>query len=191
MSDIARVTIGGVADTTLGIVLLSGYDAPILPEPRQRFVEVPGRAGRWEFDGDIGPRLLNLQFAIVDATTRAGLAALIRDLSDLLVDDSGHPTDTTLVFDTESTKTYTARYAGRVPIDRIIGATVGEFTLPMLCSDPYAYGAEDTDTYTITTAYQEEDIVNAGDFKTPVEITITCNGSNVTGFTLLNRKLKT
>lgn len=191
MSSIARVTIGGTADTALGITLLGDYDAPMLPAPRQRYVEVPGRPGRYEFDGDMGPRMFNLRFEISDATTRAGLAALIRDLTDLLLDNDGRPTDTTLVFDDEPTKTYTARYAGRVPIDRLVGGTVGEFTLPMLCSDPYAYGAEDSDTFTITAATQEEDVANAGDFKTPVVITITVNTGTITGFDLLCRSLKT
>jgi len=191
MSNVARVTLGGTADTALGIVLLGDYDEPMLPAPRQRFVEVPGRAGRYEFDGDMGPRMLNLRFAIVDATTRAGLASLIRDLTDLLLDNDGRPTDTTIVFDKESTKTYTARYAGRVPLDRLVGGTVGEFALPMLCSDPYAYGAEDSDTFTITAATQEEDVVNAGDFKTPAVITLTVNSGTITGFDLLCRSLKT
>ena len=190
MSDIARVTIGGTADTALGIVLLPDYDEPLLPAPRQRYVEVPGRAGRHEFSGDLGPRMLNLTFAIVDATTQAGLAALIRDLSDLLVDDDGRPADTTLVFAKEPTKTYTARYAGNVPISRLFGGTVGQFTLPMLCSDPYAYGAEDTDTFTITSDYQEEDVVNAGDFKTPPTITLTVNTGTITGFSLMCRQEK-
>ena len=190
MSDVARVTLGGTADTALGIVLLNGYDEPMLPAPRQRYVEVPGRAGRHEFDGDLGARMMNLRFAIVDATTRAGLAALIRDLSDLLLDDDGRPTDTTIVFDKEPTLTYTGRYAGRVPIDRLVGATVGEFTLPMLCSDPYAYGAEDTDSFTITAATQEETVANAGDFKTPPTLTFVVDSGTITGFKLLCRKLK-
>lgn len=188
---VTRVTIGGTADSALGIQLHPDYDEPMLPAPRERYVEVPGRAGRHEFDGDIGPRMLNLRFVIVDATTRAGLQSLVRDLTDLLIDDDGHPTDTTIVFDDESTLTYTARYAGRVPIDRLVAGTVGEFTLPMLCHDPYAYGAEDSDSFTITAASQEEDVENAGDFKTPVTITLGVNSGTITGFTLLCRKLKT
>lgn len=191
MSEIARVTIGGIADTALGLVLLPDYDEPILPEPRQRFVEVPGRAGRHEFTGSIGPRVINLRFAIVDATTRAGLQALIRDVSDLLLDDDGRPKDTTLVFDKEPNYTYTARYAGGIPVDRLIRGTVGEFTLPMLCSDPYAYGAEDTDSFTITASGQEETIENAGDFKTPPTITMVVNSGTITGFTLMVKQLKT
>ena len=190
MSSVARVTIGGVADTTLGIVLQAGYDEPLLPAPRQRFVEVPGRAGRHEFDGDMGVRMLNLPFTIIDATTRAGLAALIRDLSDLLVDDDGCPADTTIVFDKEPSLTYTGRYAGRVPIDRLIGSTKGRFTLPMLCHDPYAYGVEDTDTMAITAADQEQEVENAGDFKTPPTLTLTMSVGTITGFTLLCRHLK-
>ena len=190
MSDVHRFTLGGIADTTLGIVLAPDHQDPMLPATRDRSVYVPGRNGRIEFEADLAERLIVLRCALVDASTTAALQAAIRAVSAVLLDDDGKPTDCALVFVKESTKTYTVRYAGRLPVQRLIGNTVGVFDLPLLAADPYAYGAEDTDSYSITAAYQTEAISNAGAFKTPVEITITNNGSDVTGFTLICRQLK-
>ena len=104
----------------------------------------------------------------------------------------GKPEDLALVFDKEPTYTYTVRYKGSLPILRLVGATVGEFNLPLVAADPYAYGAEDTDTANITASYQTMAVENAGDYRTPPTITITmkAGSGSVTGFTLITRKLK-
>jgi len=190
MSDVHRFTLGGTADTTLGAVLSPDYQHPGLPQTRDRFVRVPGRPGRLEFSGDLSERRIDLPLILIDASTRAGLQAAIKTFTQILLDTEGKPQDVSLVFDSESDYTYTVRYCGSLPIRRLIGDTKGAFTLPLIASDPYAYGAEDTDSYSITAAYQTEAIENAGDYKTPVEITITNSGSDVTGFTLICRQLK-
>jgi len=192
MSSVHRFTLGGTADTSLGAVLRAGYQLPALPASRDRAAEVPGRHGVYLFDSDLGPRMITLDLTILDATTMAGLQTLVRAFSAVLLDQDGKPEDVSLVFDMESTKTYTVRYAGNLPLARLIGGSLGEFSLPLLAADPFAYEAEDTDTYNVVAAYQTMAVENAGDYRTPPTFTITINGGSpdVTGFTLIDRQLK-
>jgi len=73
----------------------------------------------------------------------------------------------------------------------LIGGAKGYFSLPLIAADPFSYGAEDTDSFTITADLQTEDVENAGDYNTPPVITVTNNGvGDVVGFTLTTRALK-
>lgn len=187
-----RFTLGGVTDTALGIQLLAGYDDPAAPSTRDRTLEIPGKHGTWNFGAVMTEKEFNLRCAFVDCTSQATLQAAIRTLNDLLFDNDGKPEDLALVFDKEPNYTYTVRYKGSLPILRLVGATVGEFNLPLVAADPYAYGAEDTDTANVIAAYQTMSVENAGDYRTPPVLTITmkAGSGDVTGFTLICRQLK-
>ena len=190
MTLVSNFTLDGVTDISLGIELLPDHQEPLLPGTRDRYVEIPGRAGSWEFTGDLEARRLVLACSAM-STTRVGLAAVIRTLTTALLDSDGRPKDIALIYLKEPTKTYTVRYAGSISIERLVGGTVGYFALPFTASDPYAYGSEDTDTASITAAYQEMAVVNAGAFKTPATITITNNGlTDITGLSLICRQIK-
>jgi len=190
MTLVSRFTLDGVTDISLGIELLPDHKEPLLPASRDMSVEIPGRPGRWEFTGDLDARRMVLACAAM-STTQEGLAAVIRTLNTALLDGDGRPKDIALIYLKEPTKTYTVRYAGSADIKRLVGGTVGYFPLPFTAADPFAYEAEDTDTESITAAYQEVAVVNDGDFNTPPTITITNNGlTDVTGFTLICRQLK-
>jgi len=192
MSDIARFTLGGIANTTLGVELMPEFDEPILPQTRDQSVVIPGRNGVHLFDTDLGPRVIVLDLVMIDSTTPETLQSLTKTLSGVLLDQDGHPEDVALVFTKEPNYTYTVRYAGSMPLQRIIGGSKGFFSLPLLAADPFSYAAEDTDTYNVTAAYQTMEVVNAGDYRTPPTMTITMNAgsTNVTGFTLITRQIK-
>jgi len=174
---IHRFTLGGVTDTALGIQLAPGSDEPVAPKTRDKTVTIPGRSGKWDFGADVRERQFVLKCQFVNCTTQAELAAAIRTLSDLLFDDDGQPTDLSLVFTKEPTKTYTVRYSGRLPIKRIVAGEVGTFDLPLTAYDPHAYSAEVTDSKSITTVPDYISVTNSGNVKTPCVITITNNGA--------------
>lgn len=190
MSQIHRFTIGGTADTALGVELLPNYEEPMLPKTRDRSIEVPGRAGRHNFDSDLASREIVLELVAIDSTTPEALQALARAFAAILLDQDGHPEDVSLVFTKEPLKTYTVRYSGGISIQRLIGGSKGYFSLPLIQADPFVYEAEVTDEEEITEAYQEVAIENAGDYRTPPELTFTNSGNSVTGFTLVVRQLK-
>ena len=192
MSTISRFSIGGIANTTLGVELLPEFQEPVLPASRDRYVEIPGRHGRKLFSSDLSAREIVLDLVVIDSTTPETLQSLIRTFSAVLLDQDGHPEDVALVFTKEPHKTYTVRYSGSMPLQRLIGGSLGYFSLPVIAADPFAYGAEDTDTENITAAYQTMAVENAGDYRTPPTITATmkAGSGDVTGFTLITRQIK-
>lgn len=192
MSDISRFTIGGIANTTLGVELMPDFDEPVLPQTRDQSVVIPGRNGVHLFTTDLGPRIIVLDLVMIDSTTPETLQSLTKTFSQVLLDQDGHPKDVALVFTKEAGYTYTVRYAGKMPLTRLVGGSKGYFSLPLLAADPFSYAAEDTDTYNITAAYQTMAVENAGDYRTPPTMTITmkAGSGNVTGFTLITRQIK-
>ena len=192
MSDILRFTLSRTANTALGVELMPDYDEPVLPKTKDHSVIIPGRNGVHLFNTDLGPRVIVLDLVMIDATTPETLQSLTKTFSQVLLDQDGHPEDVALVFSKEPNYTYTVRYAGSMPLQRIIGGSKGFFSLPLLAADPFSYAAEDTDTYNITAAYQTMAVENAGDYRTPPTMTITMNAgsTNVTGFTLITRQIK-
>jgi len=191
MSSIHRFTIGGTADTALGVELLPTFQEPVLPATRDRSVEIPGRHGRYLFSSDLAAREIVLDLVVIDSTTAETLQSLSRAFAAILLDQDGHPEDVTLVFTKEPLKTYTVRYSGNMPLQRLIGGSKGYFSLPLIAADPFAYGAEDTDTDNIIRSNQTVTVANAGDYRTPPTITIALGtgSTDVTGFTLLTRQL--
>jgi len=192
MSTISRFSLGGTANTALGVELLPDFQEPVLPQTRDHYVDIPGRHGRKLFGSDLGAREIVLDLVVIDATTPETLQSLTRTFSEVLLDQDGHPEDVALVFTKEPNKTYTVRYSGNMPLQRLIGGSLGYFSLPLIAADPFAYGAEDTDTENITAAYQTMAVENAGDYRTPPTITATmkAGSGSVTGFTLITRQLK-
>ena len=192
MSLVSSFTLGGVANTTLGVVLAPTFQEPILPSTIDRYVDIPGRNGRKLFSSDLGPREIVLDLVMIDSTTPETLQSLTRTLAGVLLDNDGKPEDVALVFTKEPNKTYTVRYSGNLPIQRLIGGTKGVFSLPLIAADPYAYGAEDTDTANITSGTQEMTAVNAGDYRTSPTITITlaAGSGDVDGFEITVRQIK-
>lgn len=192
MSEISRFSIAGTANTALGVELMPDFKEPVLPKTRNQSVRIPGRLGVHLFASDLDARLIVLDLVVIDATTPETLQSLTKTFSQLLLDQDGHPVDVALVFTKEPNYTYTVRYAGNMPLKRIIGGSKGFFSLPLLAQDPFSYAAEDTDTDNITAAYQTMAVVNAGDYRTPptMKITMEAGSGSVTGFTLITRQVK-
>jgi len=192
MSDILRFYIGGVANTALGVELMPDFQEPMLPQTKDRSVEIPGRLGSYMFSSDLRPRNIVLDLYVQDATTPETLQSLTKAFSEILLDQDGRPKNVALIFTSEPTYTYTVRYSGKMPLKRIIGGSKGMFSLPLTAADPFAYGAADDDTDNITAASQTMTVVNAGDYKTPPVYTITMKAGSgaVTGFTITTWQVK-
>lgn len=192
MSDILRFYLGGIANTALGVELMPEYKEPVLPQTRDQSVKIPGMNGVHLFNTDLGPRIIVLDLYVQDATTPETLQSLTKTFSQVLLDQDGHPEDVALILTKEPNYTYTVRYAGKMPLKRLIGGSKGMFSLPLLAQDPFSYAAEDTDTDNVTAAYQTMAVENDGDYRTPPTLTITmkAGSGSVTGFTLITRQIK-
>jgi len=192
VSDILRFTLGGTANTALGVELMPEFKEPVLPQTRDQSVKIPGRNGVHLFASDLDARLITLDLVVIDSTTPETLQSITKTFSQILLDQDGHPEDVALVFTKEPLYTYTVRLKGKTDLKRIIGGSKGFFSLPLIAQDPFSYAAEDTDTYNVVAAYQTMAVENAGDYRTPptMAITMKAGSASVTGFTLITRQIK-
>lgn len=184
MVDSGGFTIDGVAASTYGVTLRYGPGQPMLPSTRDRTVEIPGRAGAYWFDSDLGQRTFSLPCDFRDCADAAALDTLIRAFARVFTRVRGKPRQLALIFDDCPGLTYMVRYAGQIPFDR---AWVGcsEFTLELVADDPYAYAPEDATTAIITESGGSLVVTSNGNVETPAKICIKNNGAApVTGFTL-------
>jgi phage-related protein len=186
VTDNGGFTIDGATATSFGVTLQYAPGQPMLPGTRDRAVEIPGRAGTYWFDSDVGQRTFSLPCRFTGAADAAALDTLIRTFARIFTHVRGKPRTMEIEFDDAPGLKYLVRYAGQIPFDR---AWVGcsEFTLELIADDPYAYEAEDNTTISpITTSGSVAGTVtSSGNVETPAEFCITNNGgAAVTGFTV-------
>lgn len=179
-------SIDGVAASTYGITLLYSPGQPFLPETRDRTEEIPGRAGAYWFDSDLGVRNFSLPCMFQNCADAAALDVLIRAFARVFVHVHGRPRQLALIFDDAPTLTYMVRYAGQIPFDRAwLGCS--EFTLNLVADDPYAYEEEDAAHAHITGDPETMTVTSSGNIETPAKICVTNNGgSAISGFTITN-----
>jgi len=185
LTDNGGFTIGGIPASTYGITLLYAPGQPFLPETRDRTVEIPGKAGQYWFDSDLGARSFSLPCMFTGAADAAALDVLIRAFARVFAHVRGKPRQLALIFDDSPDVHYMVRYAGQIPFDR---AWVGcsEFTLELVADDPYAYEGEDDTTIAITTSGTVAGAVtSSGTVETPAKFCLTNTGASpITGITI-------
>lgn len=145
-------TLDGSTFASFGLIEVIEPDIPILPETRDRTIEIPKRDGAYDFGADMGPRRFSIPLVWKDETSKANLQSKIRTFASFLTDTSGKPRNIILRFDDEIEKYYTVRYAGSLPIQRLL--KYGFFDLPMIAFDPSAYA--------LLSAYDETYLYDTG-----------------------------
>jgi predicted phage tail component-like protein len=128
-------TLGDKTFEELNLKIHNDYQHPAAPDTRDYIVQIPGKAGAWDFGADMGVRPFSLPCTLIEKTPAARDKA-IRDVTAHLFDSRGKPKTMKLIFEEEPEKWYMVRYFGNLPISRIIG--IGQFTLPLTAFDPYA-----------------------------------------------------
>jgi phage-related protein len=119
----------------LGLEVTVDYQHPAAPDTRDYYVQIPGKAGAWDFGADMGVRPFSLPCTLIEKTPAARDKA-IRDVTAHLFDTKSKPKTMQLVFSEEPDKYYMVRYSGNLPVSRIIG--IGQFTIPLTAFDPEA-----------------------------------------------------
>jgi phage-related protein len=184
MTDNGGFTIDGVPASTYGVTLRYGPGQPMLPETRDRTVEIPGRNGVYWFDSDVGQRTFSLPCDFRDCADAAALDARIRAFARVFTHVHGRPRQLALIFDDCPTLTYMVRYSGQIPFDRQwVGCS--EFTLALTADEPYGREVEEVTSGTITTSPGVLSVTGTCTVASPAKICITNNGgSAIDGFTV-------
>lgn len=179
--------LGGKRADELGLVMLRQSQRPVLPGTVDRTMQIAGRHGAWDFGADLQPRLFNLECAFI-TNNSVELQQKISELAGFLMDFTGRPRSLSLYFLTQPDRTYTVRYSGTLPIDRVAG--LGRFTLPLVAYDPFAYGSEKVLEETFASNPFEVEVDSDGTVDTPPIIMLrNLGGSTITSFSITSEIL--
>jgi len=112
----------------------------LLPEPNDRYVQVPGRQGAILFPRELGDRHIDIDCAFVEKNL-SDLRVRVREIAAWL-----HTTDRAMLsFDDEPGKYYRGKLLLSVDFSHL--STMGEFSLTFVC-EPLAYGNQVTNSFT-------------------------------------------
>ena len=137
----------------------------LLPEPNDRYVQVPGRQGSILFPRELADRKIEIDCAFVEKSL-PDLRAKARDIAAWL-----HTTDRAeLSFDDEPGRYYRGKLL--LSVDFAHKSTMGEFSLSFVC-EPLAYGEQVTANFVSDSVT----VANAGTFPTPAIIEANFTGA--------------
>ncbi len=172
------ITLGGKTAAQLGFIFLwRDTELPGAPQTRDKTMVVGGRHGVLDFGADMEPLPFVLDLLIDDGRDFREAA---RDLNKFIKDGWGRPKVLTLVFSNEPDKTYYVRYHGVLGIDR---TSYQRITLPLIATEPFAFGSEVEDDQTITTSPANLNYSVVSGINVPILIILDNEGANtITGF---------
>lgn len=113
MGDFTGFTFGGIKTSDLGILRVSGgdrYEEQILPEIKDRSVEIPGLNGEYYFGSDYGTRVLDLEIAF-DYLTESQFRQLRKVFST--------KSNKSLIFDERPYKKYIAKLESPIELSYV------------------------------------------------------------------------
>lgn len=170
-------TLGSKTASELNIELLRSTQRRILPDTRDIVLTIPGRPGAYDFGGEFGPRLIELECVFLGTASSAGLQALARNLATHLIDIYGKPKTLKLVFDDEPDKYYNVRYTGSLSMQQIVKA--GRFTLPLVAYDPFAYSVDEVSWASVIASGTSITLTNPGTAAAPVRFRLVGSGEGL------------
>jgi predicted phage tail component-like protein len=133
----------------------------LLPEPNDRYVQVPGRQGSILFPRELADRRIDIDCAFMEPSL-ADIRTKARDIAAWL-----NVTDrASLSFDDEPGKSYKGKLASAVDLDH--AGRLGQFSLTFIC-EPLAYGEQATASFVSDSVT----VANVGTFPTPAIIEAT------------------
>lgn len=133
----------------------------LLPEPNDKYMQVPGRQGSVLFPQELQDRYIDLDCAFIEKNF-PDIRIRAREIAAWLYTENRE----ILSFDDESDRYYRGKIASQVDFEHM--ATMGQFSLTFRC-EPLAYGAEQTVNFINDTAT----VNNQGTFESYPVFTVT------------------
>lgn len=131
------ISIDGVKLGDIGIRVKESSSYLGLPATRDNVISIPGRHGAYPLGSWLEPRTINLHCRISNKKNTTEIAETVRMLATLLLDQYGRTKEVKLVMGHEPEKYYKVKYVGAIPVDK--QAHTGDFELPFIAYDPFAY----------------------------------------------------
>ncbi len=161
---------------TLGLVLLGHRISS--PTAREYEDELPGMDGTVDHGTEWGRRLVELEVELQPADEPIDLR-----ISNIMAWFDPKKGSGPLALDDVPGRVFFAKYAGQLGIEPV--ARFGIVTIPMKCTDPFAYGPEQVQETVTTASPFSVSRVSAGNQETPPVLVLTNQGeNNIHGFTI-------
>ncbi|WP_135552114.1 phage tail domain-containing protein [Paenibacillus cymbidii] len=174
-----QATVNGVSFASLGLAVQK-HDIPVLPPTRDYNAEISGMDGEVDFGSDYGPRTISLECLLMADDATMDYQDKVAALAKMFNAKRG---DLVYTFSDLPGKRYKARYAGTMPIEKVIFD--GRVTIPLKMHDPYPEGDEHIVETTIASTPAVVEVESIGTVETPPVIVLTNTGvTTITGFTL-------
>ncbi|KIL35173.1 hypothetical protein SD71_16245 [Cohnella kolymensis] len=174
--------IDGVSFSSLGIGIKK-RDIDLLPETRDYTAQIAGQDGEMDFGSEYGSRVINHECILMADDPTMDYQAKARQLSRVFDAKKG---ERIITYSDIPGKRYRMRYAGSLPIEKIIFD--GMFTLPMKMYDPFPEAADEQLIETTITDSPEKIVIQSdGDLNASPTFVLTNKGDQaVNGFKIQN-----
>lgn len=174
--------IDGVSFSSLGIGIIR-RDIPVLPDTRDYTVEIAGRDGEVDFGSEYGTRIVNHECILMAEDSTLDYQAKVRQLARVFDSKRG---ERIVTYSDLPGKQYRMRYAGTLPIEKIIFD--GNFMLPMKMHDPFPESSTEKILETTFTDNPHTEIVQSdGDLNaSPIFVLTNTGSTTINSFTLQN-----
>lgn len=172
----------GVSFSSLGIGI-KRRDIPVLPDTRDYTVQIAGRDGEVDFGSEYQSRIVNHECVLMANDPTMDYQAKARELARVFDARRG---ERSITYSDLPGKRYRMRYAGTLPLEKIIFD--GMFSLPMKMYDPFPESAIESITEFVidnephTVVIQSDGDLNAS----PIFVLKNTGSQAVNSFTLQN-----
>lgn len=129
-----KLTLDGNDLSEFNLEVLADHDNPLLPGTRDNLLEIGGMNGAHDMGSDMGPKPFNIPLGVTPQKSYAELRYKADKFTKFIMDPYARPREMKLMFDYYSDRYWMVKYAGQMPIQRLI--SMGEFILPLRAANP-------------------------------------------------------
>ncbi|WP_274362759.1 phage tail domain-containing protein [Paenibacillus thermotolerans] len=133
-----HATVNGISFASLGLGLTK-YNIPVLPDTRDYGVEIAGKDGEIDFGSVYSSRTFTLECVLMADDSSFDYHQKIATIASVFNAKKG---DLDLYFSDRQGRRYMARYAGSMPIEKLIFD--GMVSIPLKMHNPYPESQQDT-----------------------------------------------
>lgn len=134
-----EATADGVSFRSVGLGLVK-HNIPVLPPTKDNSLEIAGADGEVDFGSTYGPRVFDLECVLMADDSTLDYHRRVAEMAALFNVKKG---DIPFTFSDLPNKRYMGRYAGTMPIDKIIFD--GNVTIPIKMHNPFPESPQDTE----------------------------------------------
>lgn len=174
-------TANGVSFKSLGLGLKT-HNIPVLPPTKDNTIEIAGRDGELDFGSTYGARTFDLECVLMANDTTIDYHKRVAQLAALFNVKKG---DIVFTFEDLPDRKYLGRYAGTMPIEKLLFD--GNLTIPIKMNNPFPTSDERVLETTVTQSPQIMTVESEGNERASPIITITNTGmTTIRSFKITN-----